>query len=265
MKKRPSVKVKVPTGKVELRVVSLMHSILTEDQCAYWRVTPPTNLSSLLHNLTPSIYVPPLYSPWTPPNLFFAPPHPLTQPTVFYYVPSTVENSYVVHVASKTHSTYKLLRSFIGTDHIQALGLAIASTLRDFPTISSHFVHTHLFEQKLTSSRPHRDSLIYSTIRNAIDSSPLTIFSFHLFHTRAKDSPNPTQCRLWNRQFSASPHQPLPPPPLSPREQMWQNVKNEYVPINHPAALACQTPNNGKPVAAIRGAIKAHSDRKSVV
>ena len=40
---------------------------------------------------------------------------------------------------------------------------------------------------------------------------------------------------------------------------MWQNVKNEYVPIIHPAALACQTPDNGKPVAAIRGAVKAHS------
>ena len=40
---------------------------------------------------------------------------------------------------------------------------------------------------------------------------------------------------------------------------MWQNIKNEYVPIVHPAALACQTPDNGKPVAAIRGAVKAHS------
>ena len=237
----------------------ILHSILTEDQCTYWHVTPPTNLSSLLHNLTPSTYVHPPHSSWSPPNLSFAPHNPLTQSTVLYYVPSTVENSYIIHVASKTHSTYKLLRSFIGTDHIQALGLAIASTLREFPTITSHFIHTQSFEQKLTSSRPHRDSLTFSTIRDTIDSSPLTLFCFHLFHTHAKDSPNPTQRRLWNRQFSASPLQPLPPPPLSPREQMWQNVKNEYVPIIHPAALACQTPDNGKPVAAIRGAVKAHS------
>ena len=237
----------------------ILLSILTEDQCTYWRITPPTNLSSLLHNLTPSTYVHPSYSPWSPSNLSFAPHNPSTQSTVLYYVPSTVESAYVIHVASKTHTTYKLLRSFIGTDHIQALGLAIASTIREFPTITSHFVHTHSFEQKLTSSRPHRDSLIFSTIRTAIDSSPLTLYSFHLFHTHAKDSPNPIQRRLWNRRFSASPHQPLPPPPLSPREQMWQNVKNEYVPISHPAALACQTPDNGKPVAAIRGAVKAHS------
>ena len=237
----------------------ILHSILTADQCTYWRVTPPTNLSSLLHNITPSTYVHPPQSPWSPPNLSFTPPNPSTQPTALYYVPSTVENSYVIHVASKVHFTYKLLRSFIGTDHIQALGLAIASTLREFPTITTHFTHTHSFEQKLTSSRPHRDSLIFSTIRDTIDSSPLTIFSFHIFHTHAKDSPNPTQRRLWNRQFSASPYQPLPPPPLSPCEQMWQNVKNEYVPIIHPAALACQTPDNGKPVAAIRGAIKTHS------
>ena len=164
-----------------------------------------------------------------------------------------------IHVASKTHSTYKLLRSFIGTDHIQALGLAIASTLCEFPTISSHFIHTPSFEQKLSTSRPHRDSLTFSTIRNTIDSSPSTLYSFHLFHTHAKDSPNPTQRRLWNRRFSMSPHQPFTPLPLSPREQMWQNVKNEYVPIIHPAALACQIPDNGKPVAAIRGAVKAHS------
>ena len=237
----------------------ILHSILTDDQCTYWRITPPTNLSSLLHNLTPSTYVHPSHSPWAPPNLSFAPHYPPAQSTVLFYVPSTVENSYVIHVASKTHHTYKLLRSFIGTDHVQALGLAIASTLREFPTITSHFVHTQSFEQKLTSSHPHRDSLIFSTIRNAIDSSPLTVYSFPLFHTHAKDSPNPTQRRLWNRQFTASPHQPLPPLPLSPRKQMWQNVKNEYVPIIHPAALACQTPDNGKPVAAIRGAVKAHS------
>ena len=236
----------------------ILHSILTEDQCTYWRITPPTNLSSLLHNLSPSTYVHPR-SLWTPSNVLFTSHHPSPQSIALYYVPSTIENSFVIHVASKTHSTYKLLRSFIGTDHIQALGLAIASTVREFPTITSHFVHTPSFEQKLTSSRPHRDSLIFSSIHDTIDSSPLTSFSFHLFHTRAKDSPNPTQRRLWNRQFSASPHRPLSPPPLSPREQMWQNVKNEYVPIIHPAALACQTPDNGKPVAAIRGAAKAHS------
>ena len=237
----------------------ILHSILTGDQCTYWRITPPTNLSALLHNLAPSTYAHPLHSPWTPPNLSFAPRIPSPESTVLYYVPSTVDNSYVIHVASRTHFTYKLLRSFIGTDHTQALGIAVASSLHEFPTISSHFVYTPSFEQKLMSSRPHRDSLIFSTIREIINSSPLTIFSFHLFHTHAKDSPNPTQRRLWNRQFSTSPHQPLPPPSLSPREQMWQNVKTEYVPIIHPAALACQTPDNGKPVAAIRGAVKAHS------
>ena len=40
---------------------------------------------------------------------------------------------------------------------------------------------------------------------------------------------------------------------------MWQKIKDEYVPINHPSALACQPPDNGKPVAAIRGALKTHS------
>ena len=237
----------------------ILHSILTEDQCTYWRVTPPTNLSSLLHDITPSNYVPPPLSPWSAPNISFTPLNPLPQSTVLYYVPSTVDSHYVIHVTSRTHFTYKLLRSFTGPDHIHALGLAIASAIREFPTITSHYVHTHSFEQKLTSLRPHRDSLVFSTVRDAIDSSPLTLLSFHLFHTHAKDSPNPTQRRLWNRQFSASPRQPPPPLPLSPREQMWQNVKDEYVPIIHPAALACQTPDNGKPVAAIRGAVKAHS------
>ena len=40
---------------------------------------------------------------------------------------------------------------------------------------------------------------------------------------------------------------------------MWQKIKEDYSPINHPSALACQTPNNGKPVAAIRGALRTHS------
>jgi hypothetical protein len=40
---------------------------------------------------------------------------------------------------------------------------------------------------------------------------------------------------------------------------MWQKIKEEYTPIHHPSALACQTPDNGKPVAAIRGALKTHS------
>ena len=40
---------------------------------------------------------------------------------------------------------------------------------------------------------------------------------------------------------------------------MWRKIKEEYVPINHPSALACQTPDNGKPVAAIRGTLKIHS------
>jgi hypothetical protein len=40
---------------------------------------------------------------------------------------------------------------------------------------------------------------------------------------------------------------------------MWQKIKDEYIPIHHDSALACQTPDNGKPVAAIRGALKSHS------
>jgi hypothetical protein len=40
---------------------------------------------------------------------------------------------------------------------------------------------------------------------------------------------------------------------------MWQKIKDEYTPIPHTSALACQTPDNGKPVTAIRGAIKTHS------
>ena len=53
---------------------------------------------------------------------------------------------------------------------------------------------------------------------------------------------------------------PAPPtPPSSPRNTMWQKIQAEYVPISHPAALACQTPDNGKPVDAIKGSLTAHS------
>ena len=141
----------------------------------------------------------------------------------------------------------------------QALGLAILSTLRDLPTITHHFVHTPSFEHKLTSPKPHRDSRLFLRIRDTLDASPLTSPSFFVFSNRSKDSPSLTQRRLWNKRFSASPHQPSPPPPLSPRELMWKKIKDEYSPITHPSAIACQPPDNGKPVAAIRGAIKSHS------
>ena len=165
---------------------------------------------------------------------------------------------FVTHLASRTHLVFTLLRSFPGRDHIQALGLAILSALREFPNITSHFVHTPSFEQKLTSFKPHRDFRLFSNIRDTIDTSPLTSFFFRPYYIRSKDSPNLTQRRLWNQRFSASPFF-LPPPSPSPRELMWRNIKEEYTPFHHPSALACQPPDNGKPVAAIRGAIKTHS------
>ena len=152
---------------------------------------------------------------------------------------------------------YTLLRSFTGTDHIQALGLAILSSLHELPNIPYHFVHLPSFEQKLTSPKPHRDSHTFLRIRDVLDSSPTTHFAFHLYYTRAKDSPNHTQRLHWNQRYSASP-QPNPLS-ISPRELMWRKIKEEYVPIDHPSALACQTPDNGKPVTAIRGVLKSHS------
>jgi hypothetical protein len=90
--------------------------------------------------------------------------------------------------------------------------------------------------------------------------SALLTYSFYLYYGKAKDSPNQAQRRLWNQRFSASPHPPtshsLAP---SPHELMWQHIKADYIPSTHPSALACQPPDNGKPVAAIRGALKTHS------
>ena len=235
----------------------ILHSILTDDQCRYWRSNPPTNLTSLLQGLDHSTYAHTPSQPWRPSNVSFTSLIPPPQTTVLYYVPSTVNNTTVIHVTSRTHTTYTLLHSFTGTDHTQALGLAILSSLHEFPNIPYHFVHLPSFEQKLTSSKPHRDSYTFLRIRDTIDSSPTTHFAFHLYYTRTKDSPNHTQRLHWNQRYSASP-QPNPPP-TSPRELMWRKIKAEYVPIDHPSALACQTPDNGKPVTAIRGALKSHS------
>ena len=107
----------------------ILHTILTEDQCTYWRHTPPTNLTSLLQDLEPSTYNPIPPQPWTPSNASFSSPNPTSQITVLFYVPSTVDNTYVIHLASRTHLVFTLLRSFTGPDHIQALGLAVLSAL----------------------------------------------------------------------------------------------------------------------------------------
>ena len=235
----------------------ILHSILTADQCRYWRSDPPTNLTLLLQGLGHSTYAHTPSQPWNPSNVSFAPFTFSSQTTTLYYIPSTVNNTAVIHVASKTHTVYTLLHSFTGTDHTQALGLAILSSIRDFPDIPYYSIHLPSFEQKLTSCKPHRDSHIFLRIRDAIDSSHTTHFMFQLYYTRAKDSPTRTQRLYWNQRFSASP-QPTPPSP-SPRELMWRKIKEDYIPIDHPSALACQAPDNGKPVAAIRGALKSHS------
>ena len=236
----------------------ILHTLLTEDQCAYWRVTPPTNLTSLLHDLGPSTDTPISPIPWASHNVSFSSPYPPPQSTTLFYVPSTVDDTHVIHLASRTHLVFTLLRSFTSLDHTQALGMAVLSALRDFPSISSHFIHTPSFKLKLISRKPHRDSGLFSSIRDAIDSSPSTSISFHQYYSRSKDSPKSIQRRLWNQRFSASPH-PITIPPPTPRELMWQNIKEEYNPFNHPSAIACQIPDNGKPVTAIQGALKTHS------
>jgi hypothetical protein len=237
----------------------LLHTIQTDDKYSYWRHTPPTNLTSLLHDLESSTYEPPLLLAWAHHNVAFSPPNPAHQITTLYHIPSTVDDKHVIHLASKTHTVYTLLRSFIGSDHTQALGLSVLTALRDFPTFTYHYVHTPSFEQKLTSLKPHRDSSLYQSIRSTLDSHPLTNFSFYQYYTGSRDSPNRTQRQFWNQRFSASPQPNLSPPLLLPRDSMWQKIKDEYVPIHHPSALACQIPDNGKPVAAIRGALKTHS------
>ena len=154
----------------------ILHSILIDDQCRYWRSTPPMTLSSLIQNIGPSMFSHIPYQPWNPSNVFFFSHIPPPQSTVLYYVPSSIDNSYVIHLVSKTHTVFSLLRSFIGTDHIQALALAILSALRDLPNLTSHLIHLPSFEQKLTSPKPHRDSAIFLQIRNAIDTG-LTVKS----------------------------------------------------------------------------------------
>ena len=238
----------------------ILRSILTDDQCHYWRSEPSTNLSLLLQGIGPSTYSHIPHQPWKPANVSFISLIPPPNITVLYYIPSTVkDNIPVIHVASRIHETYTLLHSFTGSNHTQALSLAILSTLHQLPNIPYHFIHLPSFEQKLTSPKPHKDSRMFHRIHDTIDSFPLTHFSFHLYYTRAKDSPSHTQRLLWNRRFSETRPQPNLTSLLSPRELMWKKIKEDYTPIDHPSALACQIPDNGKPVAAIRGALKSHS------
>ena len=136
----------------------ILHSILTDDQCRYWRFEPTTNLTLLLQGLDQSTYAHTPPQPWRPNNVSFTPLIPPPQTTVLYYIPSSTNNTAIIHVTSRTHSVYTLLRSFTGSDHIQALGLAILSSLRNLPNIPYHFVHLPSFQQKLTSPKPHRDS-----------------------------------------------------------------------------------------------------------
>ena len=49
----------------------ILHSILTDDQCRYWRSDPPTNLTSLLQGLDHSTYAHTPSQPWRPSNVSF--------------------------------------------------------------------------------------------------------------------------------------------------------------------------------------------------
>ena len=207
----------------------ILHSILTDDQCRYWRSDPTTNLTSLLQGLDHSTYAHTPSQPWRPNNVSFIPLIPPPQTTVLYYVPSTVNNTAVIHVTSRTYTVFTLLRSFTGTDHTQALGLAILSSLHELPNIPYHFIHLPSFEQKLTSSKSHRDSYTFLRIRDIIDSSPTTHFAFHLYYTKARDSPNHTQRLHWNQRYSASP-QPNPPPLSLPTNLCGAKLKRNTFP-----------------------------------
>jgi hypothetical protein len=142
-------------------------------------------------------------------------PHFTTTPffTTFPALSTTLR-----HTPSFQSPSHLLLTTIIpGTDHLQALGLAVLSALRDFPTIMSHFVHTPSFEQKLTSLKPHRDIRLFQDIRTILDSYILTRSPLHLptpftyFTTRPRTVPNQAQRRLWNQRFSASPQTPPTP------------------------------------------------------
>ena len=82
----------------------ILHTILTDDQCRYWRLNPPTNLSLLLEGLKHSTHSHTPYQPWKPSNVSFFSTIPPPQTTVLYYIPSTTENRRVIHVASRTHT-----------------------------------------------------------------------------------------------------------------------------------------------------------------
>jgi hypothetical protein len=62
----------------------LLHSILTADQCAYWRLPQQTNLTSLLSDLGPLTYTPLPLQPWTHDNVLFSSPLPLLHNTPLF-------------------------------------------------------------------------------------------------------------------------------------------------------------------------------------
>jgi hypothetical protein len=242
----------------------LFHSIQRFDQCTYAapHFVPHTTLTVIQHSLHDNTFVPPLPFTWSHPNVtLFSPPTispPPKQPSL-YYIPSTHDSNPIIHITSKsTNNVFTLLHTVHGLDHIHALGIAVTLSLEHYDTFSSHYVHLRSFEEKLTSPKPHTHSFTYHKLRSSFSSSS-TLHHIYLYNTLARDSPTKTQRRHWTDRFAAS--SPTAPPsyPPSPRTSMWQKIQAEYVPITHPSALACQTPNNGKPVDAIEGSLTAHS------
>jgi hypothetical protein len=152
-----------------------------------------------------------------------------------------------------------------GVDHTQALCRAVhdaSKTLADDGHLTVWMRPSHVTERILTF-KPHRDTHItYDTCAILIDFLDRYDTNTVCFRTDLRSWPGFPDCaelRSVHPMLNTLLESQSSPDNVTPKQAMWNRIKAEYTPSDHPSHIACKTPDGNKPPPAIRAAIESHN------
>jgi hypothetical protein len=119
----------------------------------------------------------------------------------------------------------------------------------------------HVIEKILTL-KPHRDTHItYDTcavLLDYINRFELNTVQFLNFSRLWPGFPDRKELWSLHPALDTLLERESLPDDVTPKQAMWDRIKADYTPSNHPSHIACKTPDGNKPPPAIRAAIQSH-------
>ena len=261
-----------------------VRSILVDDRCQYWPeyVKPPTSLHKLLCHLGPSTHRPitsPSATYWTHPCLTHLPNPPKHTISKYRYTlrhktpgdihvfiapsksPSIEHHTATYHVHSHDSVLYEGYT--FGSTQMQALSRAVYAAVKSLDHIPDghliFWIRPKTIIMLTLSFNPHRDS------HTTFDSRAL------LTKYLEKSNTNTIDFRSHKADWNGSPSRahsatlipthitlpPLLPIDYDPKATMWEQIRKDYTPSDHPSHIACDIPCGGIPPPAILAAAKS--------